>query len=136
PGLKRWLWGRMLGSDSCVTFHFARPRDRDLPDEVHLVEAENGGIRQVPIARVTADWSRRTPVLLAYPDSVRFDDVLNLSNPRVIDSSPFYMRLAYDADHRRRRGNALCEIAYPHRLRWPILGRMIEMSIDKRACGA
>ena len=26
---------------------------------------------------------------------------------------------------------ALCEIAYPHRLRWPLLGRMIEMSIAK-----
>ena len=39
------------------------------------------------------------------------------------------MRLIYAADH---GGTAFCEIAYPHRLRWPVLGRMIEMSIDKR----
>ena len=30
------------------------------------------------------------------------------------------------------RTTAFCELAYPHRVRWPILGRMIEMSFDKR----
>ena len=59
------------------------------------------------------------------------DDVLSLGNPRLIDSSPFYLRLIYDATTRGKAGTAFCEVAYPHRLRWPILGRMIEMSIAK-----
>ena len=52
----------------------------------------------------------------------------------MIDSSPFYLRIMYDASLRGTQcGRAFCEVAYPHRLRWPVLGRMIEMSIDKRA---
>ena len=44
---------------------------------------------------------------------------------------PFYLRLVHDAllpDG--ATATAFCEIAYPHRLRWPLLGRMIEMSIE------
>jgi hypothetical protein len=55
---------------------------------------------------------------------------LQLVNPKVVDASPFYLRLAYDASLRGISATAFCEIAYPHRLRWPILGRMIEMSIN------
>jgi hypothetical protein len=49
----------------------------------------------------------------------------------VIDPTPFYLRLAYDARAGRETCTALCEIAYPHRLRWPLLGRLIEMSFDR-----
>jgi hypothetical protein len=83
---------------------------------------------------VAADWDARTGWMLRYPRRVQFDDLLKLSNPRVIDSTPFYLRLIYDASHRGRAGNAFCEIAYPHRLRLPVLGRMIEQSIDQREC--
>lgn len=132
PGLKRWFWGRALFDDAAVTFHYAIPRDRTLGDELHLVEADAQSIREVTTANVECDWSRRTMVQLRYPNQARFGDVLSLSNPRVIDSAPFYMRLNYEADYRGRKGSAFCEIAYPHRLRWPILGRMIEMSIDQQ----
>jgi carotenoid 1,2-hydratase len=131
-GLKRWIWGRVLFDDLACTFHFARPRDRGLADEVHLIEADATGVREVPIAAVEGDWSRRTAGLLCYPPQLRFENALWLSNGRVIDSSPFYLRLMYDARHDDRHGRAFCEIAYPHRLRWPVLGRMIEMSIDRR----
>ena len=66
---------------------------------------------------------------LAYPDRLKMSDVMELSQPQVIDSSPFYLRLTYDVMCRGKRGSAFCEVAYPHRLRWPVLGRMIEMSI-------
>ena len=84
--------------------------------------------------RVTADWSGRTRVHLGYPRTIAFDDVLRLRTCARSDVAPFYMRLIYDAELRGsgRREQVLCEIAYPHRLRWPILGRMIEMSIDRR----
>ncbi len=133
PGLKRWFWGRVLFEDQLYTFHYASPKDRSLPDEVHLVQADADSIREVPVARVSADWSRRTKLVLDYPARFALVEVLELTNARVIDSAPFYMRLKYDATVFARCGTALCEIAYPHRLRWPILGRMIEMSIEKRA---
>ncbi len=56
---------------------------------------------------------------------------LALREPRVVDASPFYLRVAYAAAVRGVPARAFCEVAYPHRLRWPVLGRMIEMSISK-----
>lgn len=131
PGLRRWMWGRVLQADRVATFHLARAVDPSLPDEVHLIEGDADGLRPVEVRRADADWKGRTPVGLAYPLRVRFGDVLGLDNPRVVDSAPFYMRLAYDATWRGERGSAFCEVAYPHRLHWPALGRMIEMSIHR-----
>jgi carotenoid 1,2-hydratase len=133
-GLKRWIWGRVLFDDLACTFHSARAKNPELADEVHLIEADATGTREVPIAVVEGAWFRRTATLLRYPAELRFENTLWLSNARLIDSSPFYLRLMYDAQHDDRRGRAFCEVAYPHRLSWPILGRMIEMSIDKRVC--
>jgi carotenoid 1,2-hydratase len=132
PGLKRWIWGRLLCEESVFTFHYAIPRDPSLPAEIHLVEANVDGIRDTQVRCASAAWDRRTILNLAYPSSLAFDDVLQLTSPRVIDSSPFYLRLIYDAAGRGKKGIAFCEVAYPHRLRYPILGRMIEMSIEKR----
>jgi carotenoid 1,2-hydratase len=135
PGLRSWFWGRILLEDAALTFHYARPRDPALPAEVHLIQASGEGIAEVATRQVSADWSARS-LFLHYPRRIDLDDVLRLARPHVIDSSPFYMRLKYEATCRNRTGMALCEIAYPHRLRWPVLGRMIEMSIDhKRPLG-
>ncbi|MGA2497654.1 MAG: hypothetical protein ABSH20_07920 [Tepidisphaeraceae bacterium] len=133
PGLARWIWGRVLLDDRVATFHYARPRNSELGDEVHLLEADAGGVHDLPVAKVTGDWSKQTSLLLAYPAELRFDGLLRLFNPRLIDSAPFYMRMVYDVEFRGRAGKALCEAAYPHRLLWPVLGRMIEMSIERTA---
>ncbi len=134
PGLRRWIWGRAMLDDRVMTFHYALPIDRSLPEEIHLVEADANGFREIAIRHVTADWSGRMAVNVRYPRQLAFDDALALSKPRVIDSTPFYMRLIYNASLRGRQTQAFCEVASPNRLRWLILGRMIEMSIDKRAC--
>lgn len=131
PGLHRWLWGRILFGDSAYTFHYAHPKDSTLPDEVHLLEADMRGMRELPIKTVESEWTESSSWHLKYPRVLKFDDAVELSHPRVIDSSPFYLRLLFTARVRERRGTAFCELAYPHRLRWPILGRMIEMSIHK-----
>ncbi len=60
---------------------------------------------------------------------------LSLRDPQVVDASPFYLRVAYAATVRGVPARAFCEVAYPHRLRWPVLGRMIEMSIARPAGG-
>ena len=132
PGLRRWMWGRILFRERAYCFHFARPRQDRLHDEIHLLETDESGIRELDVDGVGGGWTRMTRSLLAYPAVLKVGSVLELENPLVVDSSPFYLRLMYDALCRGERGRAFCEVAYPHRLRWPILGRMIEMSIDKR----
>lgn len=130
PGLKRWIWGRAVFDDAVYTFHYAKPRDASLPDEVHLVKGDAIELREVEIRRVECDWKAISPMLLRYPKALSFNSTMRLKNPRLIDSAPFYMRLIYEAECQGRRGTAFCEVAYPNRLRWPVLGRMIEMSIS------
>jgi carotenoid 1,2-hydratase len=136
-GLRRWMWGRAVCGDRVVTFHHAEPSDRSGPCESHLIECTSSGANDIAAAG-RLDWSLRCrpAMMLSYPAVAEFTgesgEVLSLSNPRVIDPAPFYMRLTYDAVSRGERGTALCEIAYPHRIRWPVLGRMVEMSFDKR----
>jgi carotenoid 1,2-hydratase len=129
PGLRRWMWGRvLLGDDHAVMFHLAQPRDASLGDDLHLIEVDAHGPRELVGEHAAVDWSHRTATGLRYPARVRAGP-LTLRDPVVVDASPFYLRIAYDADVRGVTGRAFCEVAYPHRLRWPVLGRMIEMSI-------
>jgi carotenoid 1,2-hydratase len=130
PGLDRWIWGRVLLADHVLMFHYAKPQDR--AGELHLVEADSYGLRELSGETFAADWDRRTNTLLRYPNAVDVGP-MKLRNPRVVDASPFYLRIAYDAAVRGQTGTAFCEVAYPHRLRWPVLGRMIEMSISQAA---
>ena len=136
PGLARWTWGRVLLENRVIGFQLAEPADAaKLDAELHLFEADADGERDVtkifPYETAWA-WARRLPLMLPYLETFRAGDWLSLSNPRVVDSSPFYLRLVYAAVAAGERGSAFVEVAYPHRLRVPILGRMIEMSIDKR----
>ena len=130
PGLRRWMWGRVIatGGDHVMTFHLAQPRDGT--DELHLVEADAFGVRDEDAKPVAVDWSRVTMTGLRYPATVHAGP-MELRDPVVVDASPFYLRIAYAAAVRGVAGRAFCEVAYPHRLRWPILGRMIEMSIGR-----
>ena len=130
-GLQRWMWGRVLEPDRVTTFHAATPIDPHLPQELHLMESDNTGAHVISATSSHGDWNRLSSMLLRYPGSWSIDDRLTLRNPKVIDSTPFYLRLLYDATLNGRSTQAFCEIAYPHRLRWPVLGRMIEMSIDR-----
>lgn len=147
-GLQRWTWGRAVFDSHdardrrVVTFHYAEPRDGSRKPEIHVVELDaTGEPRERVNLRAEADWSLSCApaMMLRYPKSIRFVDastgelVLGLSEPRVIDPSPFYLRLTFAAQSQGRSSSAFCELAYPHRLRWPVLGRMIEMSFDKRA---
>ena len=117
-----------------MTFHHAEPRDPALRPETHLLGVGGPGVTpENPPASL--DYSARSLAAggLAFPRSVDLGDALSLRRPRVVDAAPFYLRLQYDAVSRGERGRAFCEVAHPHRLRWPVLGRMIEMSIDVRS---
>src|SRR5687768_2346621 len=113
------LRGRVLLEDAAYAFHLARPRDRTIPDEAHLIEATRDATQPVALERVTCDWSGRTPAMLEYPTNIAFanaaGEVLHLHNPRVIDSDRFCARLMYDAFVRGRAATALCEATCPPR---------------------
>jgi carotenoid 1,2-hydratase len=132
PGLSRWMWGRVLMDDQALMFHFAQTREPAVENEIHLIETEHFGQAELPVNRFNADWNRRSAWLLKYPSWVETGP-LKLANPVVVDESPFYLRLCYQASVRGANGVAFCEIGYPHRLRWPVLGRMIGMSIRRDA---
>lgn len=131
PGLRRWICGRALGSDDAVSFHIATPAAADLPIETNLLRSTPDGSEEIP-ARPQVDWFRRSSWRLAYPAEVVLGKALRLSDPRVAESAPFHLRVLYEAEVFGRRERVLCEVAHPHRLRLPVLGRMIAMSIDKR----
>lgn len=130
-GLRDWIWGRMLLDDRVFTFHCARPRRSDLPIEAHLVEADAADMRELPVQSIDGDWRVGVPMGLAYPRRLRLGRALTIDSPRVVDASPFYLRVLYNGRCDFGGGKVLCEVAHPHRLRWPVLGRMIEMSIHR-----
>jgi carotenoid 1,2-hydratase len=131
PGLSRWIWGRVLAHDASrvLTFHHALPSDAKLSPETHVTLTSGEGVVELPGESLTLDWHGSTKLRLRYPRRIEVAGHAVLHSPRVVDASPFYLRVVYESDF----GRALCEIAVPSRLRWPVLGRMIEMSIDKRA---
>lgn len=134
-GIRRWTWGRaMFDGGRVMTFHHAEPRDAGRSPETHLVQVDARGVAEHPSREVMLGPSLtcKPAMMLRYPASIDFGGALRLTEPRVVDPTPFYLRLQYEAESFGERSTAFCEIAYPHRVRWPILGRMIEMSFDKR----
>ena len=93
----------MLLEDRCVTFHFAQPRDWKMEPEVHLIEMRFGRRSReidIDVERIEIDWSSKAKWWLRYPATASFQSDLRLENPRVIDSSPFFARMIYDATWR------------------------------------
>lgn len=130
-GLHRWVRGRVLLAERVVAFHAATPANRDRPDEVRLVACDPAGAYDVPNAGFRLDGAGRTRAGLAYPRRLKLGDALELHSPRVVEASGFFVRLTYDAVYEGERGRALCEVVYPGRLRWPVLGRVIERAIQR-----
>jgi carotenoid 1,2-hydratase len=131
-GLSRWVWGRAFAHEAAFTFHHAVPRDKLRKPESHLLLAHSQGIRETDPAGVRVDWTGRSALGLSYPREIELGERLRLRSPRVVDSTPFYLRLTYAAEGVPGVQGAFCEVAHPHRLRWPVLGRMIEMSILRK----
>lgn len=115
PGLRRWTRGRLLLEDGgAVTFHAAEPRDRSCPAETHLVVADSSGMSERPAAEWHVSAERRIAAFgPSLPERIQIGRELSLSEPRVLDASPFRVRATYAAEWNGQRATALCEVAYP-----------------------
>lgn len=134
PGLRGWVRGRVLLENRALAFQAAF--SRGLSDDVRLIEADSASARTHHIHQIDFGLWRYTGMRLAYPIALHLGDRLHLARPRIIDRSPFDLHLLYEARLPDRpspqpHGTALCRIVYPHRLRWPILGRWIEHGITR-----
>jgi len=130
-GLRRWMCGRVLQENQAVSFQIASATQPGGIDQAHLFVADRAGIGAIGVPRIAWGPERFTAWGLAYPTAVDLGPTLILRQPRVLDSSPFCLRLKYDAFVGGEAASAFCNIVYPHRLGWPILGRFIERSIER-----
>lgn len=131
-GVKYWMSGQVLFEESAYAFQFIRPADPECSDEVHLVEATQH-TKEISIGYADAKAFAMTTSGVRYPTKVNFEDVLELDEPRLLDTSLYSAQLLYSARIRGRSGRAYCQIVHPNRLRWPILGGMIAKGIDQGA---
>jgi carotenoid 1,2-hydratase len=132
-GVRRWLWGRVLAGGRASAFHLVVPRDGARDAGFHLLERDERGLRDVGRDRAPfTAWDRRTTAGLTYPGTLDLGGGLVLRDPRVVGATPFQLRLTYETQSLGEPGRAFCEVVHPGRLRWPVLGRRIERSIERR----
>jgi carotenoid 1,2-hydratase len=127
-GLRRWMRGRVLAEGRSLALHVAEPHDAAAATEIRLIEADAAGVRELTVETPGPVWSR-TAALLRYPVELRIRtfgrEELRLFDPSVLDAGPLYTRLLYSAVVGAQVRRAFCEVAYPQRLRWPVLGRLM-----------
>jgi hypothetical protein len=128
-GVRRWMWGRILGANRGMSFHLAQFRAPQQARQATLIEADAQGVRQRQVARVAAGSSKHTLLGLAYPRELRLEPGVELHSPRLIGATAYRLRLAYQSHLDGAPASAWCEIVYPDRLRWPLLDRWIERQI-------
>lgn len=130
-GVGRWIQGRAILLGRALLFHTAwTPR------------AEAGGTHVIDLAEACRELERprigvagggRAKWGLSYPGEIRVADELKLVAPVLIDSSPFAVRAVYTAcaaESDAEVGQAVCEIVYPGRLRWPVARKVVERGIN------
>jgi hypothetical protein len=128
-GLWRWMSGRVLQENKAIGFQISSPQEAEDPEQAHLFMADRSSAGAIAAARVTWGTDRLTRWGLAYPTGLEIDPALILRQPRVLESSAYSLRIVYDAFVDGEAACALCQLVYPQRLGWPVLGRLIERSI-------
>lgn len=128
-GLRRWMCGRVLQENRSVAFQIASPLDSEDQEQAHLFMADGVGAGAIATPRIAWGTDRFTRWGLSYPNGIDAGQTLILRQPRILESSPYSIRLVYDAFVDGEASSALCQIVYPYRAQWPVLGRLIEQSI-------
>lgn len=136
-GVRSRMWGHAATEAGAVSFQQAQPRDRRLADETCLVQADADGIRELRVTASGADSAQASlpGALLAPPERLDFGEALRMWRPRVVDSSLVHAQVTYEASSYGRRTEARCTILYPSRAGWPIVGRLLELNIQRGLAG-
>ncbi|HEX3357951.1 MAG TPA: hypothetical protein VHS31_13345, partial [Tepidisphaeraceae bacterium] len=117
--LNRWMRGRALMDEGAIAFQL-------IGDGHALVEADEGGIREITSPGFESEWSHYGSFRLAFPTRLKMGDAMELSRPRIIGASGMALRVMYEMQSCGRSAKAFCEIAYPNRLGWIGAGRLMK----------
>jgi len=126
-GLRCLIHGHVLGEDGAAAFEMAV--DRAGTGDAHLMVTEGNGRHDVRRVAARLDWPWGANALMRCPRRIELGDELLLSEPRPIDRSSWDSRVLYRAVVRGRNRVARCELAWYGRLHWPVVGRLVAMSI-------
>jgi len=100
PKLKQFVEGIIFFPDSAILFQAT-------PTTSWIVHAASDRLRVID-----------QPLTMDSTSSISIPDHITLTNPRIVDRSPFRQRILYEG----KSAHAFCDISYPHRLAWPLIG--------------
>jgi hypothetical protein len=103
PNVPRWIDGAVFHHESALLFQATSTTS-------WIVEVTSSAIAVIDQPLTINSYSRG-PWRIPYPREINLAGRAMLANPRIIDQSPFRLRLLY--------GNAFCEITLPPRLASP-----------------
>jgi hypothetical protein len=127
-GMRRWMRGTILLDRDSAGFAIAWPAINQTPLAKYFIAGAEGIADVDGSALVLGDDRHKFPGL-GFPQAIDLGRDLLLRRPRVADSSPASLALVYDGFIRGESGTAYCEIFYPRRLRWPVVGKREERAI-------
>lgn len=109
---QRRFRGRVLFADRVYAFNALRSHPSALLADVDLLSFGPHGSPEIASLSASLDWTSHERHLRPYPSELVFGTRLRLSEARVIDSTPAYVRLLYqaNADDPTEPGSAFCEV--------------------------
>lgn len=101
--------GRVLLGDGAYVF---AALDRGGPQEVRVLRCSRDGLEEIKDGPARLDWAGETGVSRPYPRELVAGMRLQLCEPRVIESTPDYIRLIYQATANggTESGTAFCDV--------------------------
>ena len=134
-GSRQWVGGRVLSAGSLLAFQVTRPCGSTSVDE----DSSRRGGRDRRAARTRRKAGSTGVVQPCSPPPTpkgwSSASRLRLSNPRVIDGTRGYARIAYEAQFSGRTGTAFCNVIQARRLVRPVLagwGKAVRGEVESR----
>jgi carotenoid 1,2-hydratase len=110
-GIQSWIRGRVLFADCAYLVDLGFAKDGTSCRQI-LVRADQNGVGRVPISSFVIEGLRGNSSQLSYASKLAFDDILELTNPRILRATASQVHLCFDARQGDRRATAYCEILH------------------------
>jgi hypothetical protein len=122
PRLRGSFGGYLIVKDKALIFQTTDP--------THVVTTDATSLK-IESEAAPRTHRHRSMWGLSYPHELKLKGEALLWNPKIIQSNPSSARVEYDADWQGERAVAMCEVAAPHRIGWPIVGSLIELAANR-----